>query len=131
MDAVWAFLGDETNRAILGWLGGGLVVIAGGVWTTFKFVLDKNDKGPATAKTGTVQASGGGIASGGDIRIDARRGVSGREAILLVLGVVGAMLLAAGLSGDWITANNSVAIGGDVTNSTINVNSPAAGGAEP
>jgi hypothetical protein len=27
---LWAFLADPHNQAVLGWLGGGLVVLAGG-----------------------------------------------------------------------------------------------------
>jgi hypothetical protein len=30
--AVWIFITNENNRAVLGWIGGGIVVIAGGIW---------------------------------------------------------------------------------------------------
>jgi hypothetical protein len=41
--SIWAFLGDETNRAILSWIGGGLVVVVGGLWAAFKFFLPKKE----------------------------------------------------------------------------------------
>jgi hypothetical protein len=39
--SIWAFLQDPGNRAVLGWIGGGIVVIAGGLWAAFKFFFSK------------------------------------------------------------------------------------------
>jgi hypothetical protein len=33
------FLRDEGNRALLGWIGGGLAVVAGGLWTALCLFL--------------------------------------------------------------------------------------------
>ena len=40
---LWSFLQDESNRAVLAWIGGGAVVVAGGIWTVFKFMA--SDRG--------------------------------------------------------------------------------------
>jgi hypothetical protein len=54
--------------------------------------------------------------------------MSGGQVIALVLVVVGALLLAAGLFGDRIAATGGVAIKGDVKDSTISVNGGAGSG---
>ncbi len=72
---IWSFLQDETNRAVLAWIGGGLVVLIGGVWAVLKFILSKRTGKSAPAPT--VTASHGSIAAGRDIRdnkIDTRGG---------------------------------------------------------
>ncbi len=58
MDAIWQFVTE--NRETLSWLGGGVVVVAGGVWTVIKFLLKREKPAPVTAV--------GGVASGRDIR---------------------------------------------------------------
>jgi hypothetical protein len=58
MEAVWQFVAD--NRDTLSWLGGGVVVIAGGIWTVTKFVLKREKPKPVIAQ--------GGVAAGRDIR---------------------------------------------------------------
>ena len=72
--SIWAFLQDESNRPVLGWIGGGIVVVVGGIWAAFKFfVAEKKKKPPAP----TVSATNGGVAAGRDIRdskIDTRGG---------------------------------------------------------
>ncbi len=70
--SIWAYLQDENNRAMLGWIGSGIVAVVGGLWAVFKF-LKKKKSAPAP----TVSASGGGVAAGRDIRgskIDTGRG---------------------------------------------------------
>jgi hypothetical protein len=64
---VWSFLTDEHNRTVLAWIGSGVVVVAGGVWAVFKFVLSKRTS-KKSAPTPTVSATHGGIAAGRDIR---------------------------------------------------------------
>jgi len=54
---ILAFLQDPGNRAVLGWIGGGIVVVIGGLWAAFKFFFKKP----------TVSASNGGVAAGRDI----------------------------------------------------------------
>lgn len=46
MGSVLQFISD--NRDVLTWLGGGLVVVAGGGWTVVRFVL-KNRKAPTVS----------------------------------------------------------------------------------
>jgi hypothetical protein len=56
LDRVWDVLRDPDNRAVLGWIAGG---IFGGGWVVFKFFISKKP---------TVSASNGGVAAGRDIR---------------------------------------------------------------
>ena len=58
-DRIWEALQDPANRAVLEWIGGGIVVIVSGGWAVFKFVVPKKP---------TVSASNGGVAAGRDIR---------------------------------------------------------------
>ena len=39
MEAIWRFVTE--NQQTLGWLGGGVVVVAGGIWTVAKFFLSR------------------------------------------------------------------------------------------
>ena len=69
---IWSFLRDESNRAVFAWAGGGIVVLAGGIWAVLKFFLER-DKSEAGSKseppaTPTVTASHGGVAAGHDIK---------------------------------------------------------------
>ena len=63
---VWAFLQDPANRAVLAWIGGGIVVVIGGLWAAFQFFFSKEK--PKTELKPTVSASNGGVAAGRDIR---------------------------------------------------------------
>ena len=58
METIWRFVTDY--RDTLGWLGGGAVVVAGGVWSVAKFFLKRE-------KPKSVSA-GSGLAAGRDIR---------------------------------------------------------------
>jgi hypothetical protein len=62
---IWSFLVDENNRAVLGWIGGAVVVVVGAVWAVLKFMLTKRTV--ASAPAPTVTASHGGVAAGHDI----------------------------------------------------------------
>ena len=48
---VLAFLRDESNRALLGWIGGGLVVLATGLWAVFTFYIDLSKPSPPPTAT--------------------------------------------------------------------------------
>jgi hypothetical protein len=65
-----AFLRDEGNRSLIGWIGGGLVALAAGVWAVFTFYVD-HSKPPPPPATATVEQKGTGIASGRDTNINA------------------------------------------------------------
>jgi hypothetical protein len=74
MDTIWAFLQDETNRTVLAWIGGGVVVVVGGLWAAFKFLVAKEKPKHASP---TVSVAPGGVGAGRDIRnskIDTRGG---------------------------------------------------------
>ncbi len=65
MRLLWAFLSDEKNQRTLAWLGGGLVVAAGGIWAVVTFVWPPHhEPGPTPAAT-SAQTGNCGIASVG------------------------------------------------------------------
>ncbi len=67
---LWEAIKSPDNRAVISWLGGGAVVVAGGIWTVIAFVVEHKDS--SDKKSGTaVTLSGQGIASGGDTHINA------------------------------------------------------------
>jgi hypothetical protein len=102
MAAIWAFLSDPANREVLSWIGGGLVVVCGGLWTVVTFFHK-----PAATPTGGA----------GSRTIN---GLSGWPLVMLVAALAGALVLVAALSGPRITATGGgVGIGGNVSGSTI------------
>jgi hypothetical protein len=67
-DGLWGFLRDKSNQQVLGWLGGGLIVAATGLWAAFVYFFPpvKEAKAPEAAPA-SVQANCGGIAIGRDV----------------------------------------------------------------
>jgi hypothetical protein len=64
MEAIWRFIGDDRNRVILSWLGGGAVVVIGALWVAFTFFAgDKHSPGPAPAPC----AGAGSVTVGRDV----------------------------------------------------------------
>lgn len=60
-----AFLRDEGNRALLGWIGGGLAAVIGALWTAFVYFHPaEGEKSKAQAG---VKAECGSVALGGDV----------------------------------------------------------------
>ncbi|HMF07106.1 MAG TPA: hypothetical protein VKE72_08865 [Methylocella sp.] len=59
---VWAYLGEEGNRARLGWLGGGLAAVAGGLWAVFTFYADHSKPTPPTQ---TIEVHNGNVIGSG------------------------------------------------------------------
>jgi hypothetical protein len=57
----WRWLRNPGNRTVLGWLGGGLVVLAGGLWIAFTHFTVSPPKPPS------VSADRGSFAAGGDV----------------------------------------------------------------
>ena len=55
MTSLWRFLRDKRNQQVLGWLGGGLVVAATGLWVAFIYLFPPL-KSPASR--GSVTTSG-------------------------------------------------------------------------
>ena len=66
MAKLWNFLQQERNRQILGWIGGGLVVVAGGIWAVFIFLWTPSSGHHEEPKT-NIEAKSGGVAIGGDV----------------------------------------------------------------
>jgi tetratricopeptide (TPR) repeat protein len=117
---IWEFLSDPNTQKTLSWLGGGLVVLAGGIWAVIKLFVARGNADADDRPSVEVLADRGGIAAGGNVNIQS--GLSGWQVALIVLGVAGAVLLGAGLAGNRIETNNSIVTNGDVTNSNITIN---------
>src|SRR6266849_6380084 len=69
MNSFWRFLRDKRNQQVLGWLGGGLVVAATGLWVAFVYFFPPLKSPEAKSPEPTppsVQANCGGIAIGRD-----------------------------------------------------------------
>lgn len=64
MRGVWRLLQTKSNRAVLSWLGGGLVVVVAGLWAVMTYVWPPNSKPPSAPN---VSASGNSVAAGGGI----------------------------------------------------------------
>ena len=52
MEAIWRFITE--NQRMLSWLGGGVVVLAGGIWTVTKFFLNREKPKPVSAVIGVA-----------------------------------------------------------------------------
>jgi TIR domain len=64
VNPIWAFLIQRKNREVLAWIGGGLVVVATGLWAIFVYVFPpKKDLSDAT----NTEATCGGVAIGGNV----------------------------------------------------------------
>jgi hypothetical protein len=68
LERAWAFLTDPANRAVLGWLGGGLVVALGGVWTVLTYFRPSSTANKAGSEPAKVTAAHGSVAIGRDNR---------------------------------------------------------------
>jgi hypothetical protein len=69
-DGLWGFLRDKGNQQVLGWLGGGLVVVATGLWAAFVYFFPPGKSPEAKSPEPTpasIQANCGGIAIGGGV----------------------------------------------------------------
>jgi hypothetical protein len=69
-DGLWGFLRDKGNQQVLGWLGGGLVVVATGLWAVFVYLFPPGKSPGAKSPEPTppsVQADCGGVAIVGPV----------------------------------------------------------------
>jgi hypothetical protein len=64
MRSLWSFLAKSENQKTLSWLGGGLVVAAGGIWAVLTYIWPAHDPSQAAAKI--VCAQQGSVAAGRD-----------------------------------------------------------------
>ena len=76
MSSFWWFLRDKRNQQVLGWIGGGLVFVATGLWAAFiqfsppqKSIETKASEqlGASEPARANVQADCSGIAIGGNV----------------------------------------------------------------
>lgn len=68
MNTFWRFLRDKRNQQVLGWLGGGLIVAATGLWAAFVYFFPApKSPGAKFPEPPSVQADHGGIAIGGNV----------------------------------------------------------------
>src|SRR5262249_54078899 len=68
-DGLWGFLRDKGNQQVLGWLGGGLVVVATGLWAAFVYFFPppKSQEAKSPMPAVNVQADCSAIAIGGNV----------------------------------------------------------------
>ena len=57
---VWSWLKDASNQKVLGWIGGGVVVVSGGLW---KVYLDDADRKEASKKAAATADAGKGASA--------------------------------------------------------------------
>jgi hypothetical protein len=68
MRRAWNFIQIKRNRDILAWIGGGVVVAAGGIFAAVTFLWPPNERPSSDGPATHVEASEGAIAIGGDVR---------------------------------------------------------------
>jgi hypothetical protein len=61
----WRWLRNAGNRTVLGWLGGGLVVLAGGLWIVFSHFTASPPKPPSISADRGSFVAGGNVDTGG------------------------------------------------------------------
>jgi hypothetical protein len=70
-----AFAKDPEKRAILSWIGGGAVIVAGGVWTAVTFFIEHKDLKEANGASGIAirqgLGAGGNLSVGGNVSLGA------------------------------------------------------------
>ncbi|QBR71503.1 hypothetical protein CU048_09675 [Beijerinckiaceae bacterium] len=63
---LWVFLKSEDNQKLLGWIGGGLALIAGGLWAVFVYFFPAPQTKPNPPQK-HIEADCGSVAIGGDV----------------------------------------------------------------
>ena len=61
---VWNFLRNDKNRAVLGWISGGVVVVIGALLAAFVYLVPSSK---SRAPPASVEARCGGVAVGGNV----------------------------------------------------------------
>ena len=117
MTALWQFILD--NQTTLSWLGGGVVVVAGGIWSAVTMLPKREPPKSVSADTG--------VAAGRDIRGNTIT-IHGRAEAERALGQVILRWIGRRNQRDpaWaVTAHTGVAAIGDISNCTISINDNA------
>jgi hypothetical protein len=65
LSLVWKFLSKDKNGAVLGWVGGGVVIVIGALWAAFVYFMPVSKSGSPTAAG--VEANCGSVAAGGNV----------------------------------------------------------------
>lgn len=65
MNSLWRFLMKPKNQATLSWIGGGLVVLATGIWAVVVFLLPPSSAPKPNGPTNVSAHQG--VAGGGDV----------------------------------------------------------------
>ena len=66
MAKVWSFLEQKRNREILGWAGGGAMIVAAGLWAVITY-LYPSSSGSSAKPSMSVEANCGSVAVGGNV----------------------------------------------------------------
>jgi hypothetical protein len=61
----WTFV--KNNQATLTWLGGGVAIAAGGLWTAFVYFFPPQSASKSAPAPVAVEANCGGVAVGGNV----------------------------------------------------------------
>jgi hypothetical protein len=80
LNKLWSFLKAEENQKLLGWIGGGLVVLVTGLWAVFTFYVD-HSKPPLPPATARAQGQAAGAAFAQISRADSDQAASYARAI--------------------------------------------------
>jgi hypothetical protein len=73
LEDIWGFLKDPANRTVLAWIGGGIVAVAGGLWTAIRFFAGKGEGRPSpSAKADNSSVAIGRDATNSPIHVNKR-----------------------------------------------------------
>ncbi len=76
---MWHWLKDSNNRTVRAWLGSGLVVLAGGAFALFTYLVPPESGGGGATTAPSVHVERG-VGAGGNISVGGDLSVSGPEA---------------------------------------------------
>ena len=122
---LWTFISDPHNQKTLAWAGGGILIVASGLWAAFLRLRTPSTPPPPAKPTQSAQA-GDGVAATGNVRVDGNVSISKSQIPMAAYGVAALGLLLIGyafLFAGNTTVCNGVNAGGDISDSTVIVTS--------